>query len=170
MDGELADEDAGRVRYHLSKCIQCEMEYAELRESALLVTSHARALDPAPELWSRLQSRITEMPAPGASQGFFRFLSINRWTAALATLTASVVLAFGLWSYYQYRQSQDDLESALRDYVASRTVAEQIHRIQFRQVMRIPSGRETFGRHLFENPFADVRPVSYTNPFTPEDR
>lgn len=170
MDGELSDEEEKQVRLHLNKCLPCEMEFAELRDSALLVASNTRVLEPAPELWNKLQARITQMPAPGGTFGIFRFLVMNRWAAAIMTMAATAVLAFGLWSYLQYRQSQNDLEIALKEYVQSRTVTERLHHIQLRQAMRIPAVRRAFGSPLLENPFADVRPVSYTNPFRAEER
>jgi hypothetical protein len=170
MDGELGREDAQQIAQHMSACRSCAAEWAELRASAQIIATHARTLDPAPEMWNKLHARIVQMPAPGNSSGIFRFLVVNRWATALATLAATALLALGLWSYLQYRHSQNELEIALQEYVQSRNVVEHMSRLQLRQAMRIPALRGTLRSSLLTNPFADTRQVSYTNPFMAEER
>jgi hypothetical protein len=168
IDGELEGPNAEQLGLHLESCPPCKAEYKELRHAAGLVVAHTRQLEPSPELWNNLRARVAEMPAPGGSPSFFRFLVVNRWAAATATLAATAVLALGLWGYLQHRQGDLDLEADLNRYVQTRMVSEQLHSIQLLESQNAPA--EITGPVTLENPFGETRQVSFTNPFRSEDR
>jgi anti-sigma factor RsiW len=170
MDGELEGAVAEEMRIHLAKCPPCHEEYRDLRDSTALVVAHARELEPVPEIWNNLRNRIAEMPPPSSSFGFFQFLVVNRWAAAVTTLAATIVLTIGMWSYIQYQQSRSELESSLNGYVRIRAVAERLHSKQLTEAENAPLNMHYFGPKNMENPFAEIRPVSFTNPFRSEDR
>ncbi|MGA2261721.1 MAG: zf-HC2 domain-containing protein [Acidobacteriota bacterium] len=170
IDGELVDPDAEQMRRHLEKCPPCNTEFQDLRDSATFVVLHAQALEPVPEIWNNLRSRIVEMPAPTGSFGFFRLLVVNRWATAAATLAATVVLALGLWGYMRYQQSQSEIESYMNDYVQRRNISEQLHTLQLMEALKKSSDAEATGLGSMENPFAEIRPVSYSNPFRAEQK
>jgi anti-sigma factor RsiW len=170
LDGELAEADAEQMKVHLNKCDSCSYECDELRESKTLVATHAAEILPAPEIWNNLRARIQEMPPPVGSSGFFRFLVVNRWATAVATLAATVLLAIGMWGYMQYRQTQSDLESYMNDYIEMRNIAERLHSLRMADSAGRPASMETRLPGAPENPFADIRPVSFNNPFRVEER
>jgi negative regulator of sigma E activity len=170
LDGELPDSVAERMRRHLEECRPCQAEYKNLRDSASLIELHAKQIEPAPEIWNNLRARIEEMPAPTGSFGFFRFLVINRWAAATVTLAAMVLLAFGLWGYIQYQQSERELESYMSEYIEMRTIMERLHSLQMMEAQGNPSVIEAIGSSQTENPFANIRPVSFDTPFRTEEK
>ncbi len=170
MDGELDGSTAREMRSHLDRCPPCRDEYRGLQDAAAFVTTHSGPIDPAPELWVNLRTRIAEMPPPAGKGGLFRFLVINRWAAAAATLAAVTVLAFGLWSYLQYQNSQDELEASFQMYFHTRVVAERLHGRQLANTEKAPFAEALAGSGVRGNPFADIRPVSDVNPFNTEKR
>jgi hypothetical protein len=170
LDGELAESETVEMKVHLDKCDSCSYECDELRESKTLVATHAPELLPAPEIWNNLRARIAEMPPPSGSTGFFRFLVVNRWATAVTTLAATLLLALGMWGYLQYRQTQSDLESYMSDYIETRTIAERLHSLQMAESAGKPASIETLVPSAPENPFAEIRPVSFSNPFRVEER
>jgi anti-sigma factor (TIGR02949 family) len=170
IDGELSTSDVEQMNRHLEKCPPCLAEYRDLKSSTTLVVSHAWELEPSPEIWNNLRSRIAEMPAPASPFGFFQFLVINRWAAALSTMAAIAVLFVGTWGYMQYQQSKSDLEASMQEYIQTRSVAERIHGQLLQAAESAPVSLEYVGPTNMENPFAEIRPVSFTNPFKAEDR
>ncbi len=170
MDGELEGSVAEEMRIHLAKCPPCHEEYRDLVDSTALVVAHARELDPVPEIWNNLRQRIAEMPPPSGSFGLFRFLTVNRWATAVATLAATILLAFGMWTYMQYQQSRSDLEASLDGYVRIRTVAERFHSRQMAKARNVTLNLDYFGPTDLKNPVAETQPVSFTNPFKSEER
>ncbi len=167
LDGELADSLVERMKRHLEECEACHAEFRDLRESSDFIVRNARALEPVPEIWNNLRSRIAEMPPPGGSFGFFRFLVLNRWKAAVATIAATVVLAVGLWGYLQYQQSQRELASYMSEYIQKRAIQESMHDLRSNGATGNPS---SVLQGYPDNPFVNVRPVSFDNPFRSEDR
>jgi hypothetical protein len=170
MDGELNDSTAEQMSIHLDRCPPCRDEYRDLKDSATFVVAHSDQIDLTPELWNNLRVRIAEMPPPSGAGGIFRFLVVNRWTAALATLAATVVLAVGVWSYVQYQNSQSELEASFQMFFRTRTVAERLHGRQLVDAEKAPFNEEFVVPKGLDNPFADVRPVSLVNPFRSENR
>jgi hypothetical protein len=170
IDGELAESVAEQMRHHLEKCPPCRAEFVDLKDSATFVVAHAQVLEPVPEIWNNLRSRIAEMPAPNGSFGFFRLLVVNRWAAAAATLAATIVLSLGLWGYMQYQQSQSEIEAYMSNYVQRRNISEQLHTLQLIEAEHGQSAVETTGLGTMENPFAQMRPISFNNPFRSEER
>ena len=170
MDGELDNSTAEQMSIHLDRCPPCSEEYRGLQDSAAFVTAHSGKLDPDPELWNNLRVRIAEMPPPNGRGGIFRFLVVNRWAAAMATLAATAVLAAGLWSYMQHQNSQSELEASFQQYLQTRQVVERIHSRQFMEAEKAPYGERSIVPAGLANPFADIRPVSLVNPFLSETR
>jgi hypothetical protein len=170
LDGELPVNVAERMRQHLEECPPCHAELRDLKDAAVFVEAHVREVEPVPELWNNLRSRIADMPAPAGNSGFFHFMIMNRWAAAVATLAATVVLAFGLWGYMQYQASEKEFESYMSEYLLMRTVAERLHSVQLRQAKHIVADGRMAGLRPAENPFVELRPASLTNPFMSEER
>lgn len=170
MDGELQGAAAEEMRGHLAKCPPCHEEYRDLRDSTALVVAHAGELEPAPEMWNNLRARIAEMPPPSGSFGLFRFLVVNRWAAAVTMIAATVVLAIGMWTYTQHVQSRGELEASLNRYVHTRAAEERIHSRWLAEAEKAPTKVDYFGPGDMGNPFAEMRRVSFTNPFVAEDR
>jgi anti-sigma factor RsiW len=170
IDGELAGPAAEQVRRHLEKCPPCDDDYRGFKDAAVFMERQARELEPSPEIWNQLRARISEMPAPANSSGYFGFLAVNRWAGAAVTLAATVVLALGLWGYRQYQESQAQIESYVNEYIVTRSVAERIHAVQLRQVRKVHAGSDSAIPKVLENPFTEIRPVSLTNPFQTEER
>jgi hypothetical protein len=170
LDGELDGSTAEKMSVHLDRCPPCRDEYRGLQDSAAFVAAHSGQIDPAPELWNNLRVRIAEMPPPSSTGGIFRFLVVNRWAAALATLAATAVLAVGLWSYVQYQTSQSELKGSFQLYFQTRKVAERLHHRQLVDAEKEAFQEEFAGPKILENPFADIRPVSLVNPFRSEQR
>jgi hypothetical protein len=171
LDGEIAGLQRDEMESHLEKCPPCRQECEDLRGTATLISNYAADLDPAPQIWNNLRVRIMEMPAPVTPPGFFRFLVLNRWATATATMAATVLLALGLWGYMEYRQSQDDLAIYMDDYIQMRNLTERLHSLQVVQSSSSAGfATEALGPEVPENPFAEIRPVSMTNPFRAEER
>ncbi len=170
MDGELEGAVAEDMRDHLTKCLPCQAEYQDLKDSTAMVVEHAGELEPVPEIWNNLRNRIAEMPPPSRSLSPFRFLVVNRWAAAVTTVAATIALALGTWTYVQYQQSQSDLESSLSGYVRIRTITERYHGRQLTDANKSSINMNYFGPNEMRNPFAEIRPVSLTNPFKSEER
>jgi hypothetical protein len=171
IDGEIAGSAAERMKQHLENCSPCRDEFKELKDSAALVESHSGALELDPEIWNNLRARIAEMPAPGDSSGLFRFLVVNRWTTAAATLAATVILSLGLWIYVQYQASEREFQLFVKEYIQTRSAAEQVHSLQLLEAAeKNPFNLEGTGLITTENPFADPRTPEITNPFRSEER
>lgn len=170
MDGELEGTVAEDMRIHLAKCPPCHEEYRDLRDSTALVVAHVGELEPVPEIWNNLRNRIAQMPPPSSSFGLFRFLVVNRWAAAVTLMAATVVLAVGMWGYLQNQQSRSELEASLNEYVQTRAAAERLHSRQLAEAEKAPLKMDYFGPEDMKNPFAEMRTVSFTNPFRSEDR
>jgi hypothetical protein len=170
IDGELSSSSAEKIREHLEKCPPCHEELQALREAAAFVESHAREVEPVPEIWNNLRARIAEMPAPAGPPGFFQFLVVNRWAAAAATLASTAILALGLWGYMERQASQRAFESYMNDYLLMRTVTERLHAVQIRQTKHMMAEGGVARLMLSENPFVEGRSFSLANPFISEER
>ncbi len=165
IDGELSEGAAAQMQEHLAKCPPCRDQHDDLVNSVTFVTEHTGVLEPVPEIWNNLRARIAEMPPPSESGGLSRFLAMNRWPAMIATLAATLLLALGLWGYLRYEQSQRDLESYMNEYIQMRTAQEELH------LRRISQSQDESGvGMIMENPFADIRPAVFTNPFRGGDK
>lgn len=170
MDGELAESAAQQLKQHLEHCELCRAEYEELRDTATFVSEHAADLEPVPEIWNNLRSRIAELPAPAGSFGVFRFLAMNRWAGMLSTVAATAVLALGLWGYERYEQSRSELESYMNEYIQMRAAQERQYELQMIQERDDALQGAPEAERAIDNPFADTRPVALTNPFHAEAR
>lgn len=167
LDEELTDPESDEIRQHLDGCPPCREEHQDLKASMSLIAVNTRQIDPAPQIWHLVRARLVEMPPPTASSIFFRFLVVNRWATALGTMAVTVMLAGGVWGYMEYRHSQIQLESYMNDYIQMRNITEKLHNLQEAE----PAAQiETAVPIFSENPFAEIRPVSFTNPFRAEER
>ncbi len=165
IDGELAESAAAHMREHLLRCPPCQEQYDDLVKSVSFVVDHTDVLEPVPEIWNNLRARIAEMPPPAESGVMSRFLTMTRWPAMIATLAATLILAVGMWGYYQHEQSQRELESYMNEYIQMRTAQENLN------IQRINQTQDEAGAGLIlENPFADIRPAVFTNPFRGGDK
>jgi len=170
IDGELVGGSAEQMKLHLDKCPPCRAEMRELQNSAAFVEMNSRELEPIPEIWNNLRSRIAEMPTPEGSHGFFRFLVMNRWTAAAATLAATAVLALGLWGYLQGQKSSAEFEAYMNDYIQTRMTDEAIHSTKIAEAERNPWRADLAESAFPRNPFAQDRPAAIENLFQTEER
>jgi hypothetical protein len=171
LDNELTGRDREKIESHLAKCPPCQAECEELKGCMNLVGDNVAELSPSPEMWDTLRVRIAEIPAPLSPPGFFRFLVLNRWATAAATMAATVLLALALWGYMEYRQSQEDFNTYMSEYIQMRNITERLHSMQMQDSnFRNASMVETSEPNAPENPFAEIRPVNMTNPFRAEER
>jgi len=170
LDGELSGAAAERVRRHLEECPPCQDELQALQGAAAFVESHARKVEPVPEIWNNLRARIAAMPPPAGRPGFFQFLVVNRWAAMAATLASTAVLALGLWGYLAHQASQKAIESYMNDYILMRSVTDRLYAVEMRQWRHLRSEEGVPWTPVSENPFVDQRPVSLANPFVSEER
>lgn len=168
LDGELADSARDDLERHLGECEPCKEEYLDLKRSSELVESKLPVLEPAPEIWNGLRTRIISMPTASDSPGgFFSFITMNRWITAAATLAATVALALALWGYVQYQNSRQELERYMSEYIQARDMQERMLQIQDAGA----GGVDNAGYARFpENPFAVTKPASFTNPFRSEGK
>ena len=170
IDGELGGAGAEQMKLHLDKCPPCRAEFQELQGSAAFVEVNSRTLEPVPEIWNNLRSRIAEMPTSAGSHGFFRFLVMNRWAPATATLAATAVLALGLWGYLQSQASRAEFEAYMSEYIQTRMADEAVHSNQVAEAERNPWKADLIDAAFRENPFAQGRPAAIENPFQTEER
>jgi anti-sigma factor RsiW len=150
LDGELDAADLERVQSHLAACLSCSEELTGLRETTGFVESHCRNLEPRPESWRLIRSRIGEAQAPSASLGslFSRF----RWATAFTVIAA--IFAFG---YVQYQQVQKkNLDRYISQYIEER-------KSQITRQLTVESPYEG-------NPFMEARATVIENPFLSEGR
>lgn len=170
IDGELAESAAQQIRDHLRECGPCREQHKEIVNSEAFVVEHAVQLEPVPEIWNNLRARIAELPPPTESGGFSRFLALNRWPAMFATIAATLVLAFGLWGYYQHQQSARGLEAYMNEYIQTRTAQENQRNQQMVQTQDTAGQDEASSELILGNPFAEIRPAVFVNPFRGEDK
>ncbi len=170
IDGELGVDAAEKMKVHLEKCRPCHDEFLGLRDATAFVETNAPELEPVPEIWNNLRSRIAEMPPPGKASGFFHILTWNGWITVAATVAASAVLAIGLWGYWQHLEAERTLLSYMNDYIEKRAITERFHRLQLTQLRRNGYSFGLLGPGTIENPFSAERPASIENPFRMEER
>ena len=156
LDGELSDDEAEQVRIHLETCKSCAQELRSLMEAALLVESHLPQLEPCSKTWNLVQAQIPTHTKPY----FFRLCVPSGWRAVTATSIVILALVFGLWGYIQHEKTQRDLEEYMSQYIRAREAQEQMQYLDQTDYEYNPYA---------ENPFAEVRSVSFSNPFRSED-
>ena len=170
IDGELDESAAEKMRAHLQKCRPCHDEFMDLKSSTTFIEANMPELEPIPELWNNLRSRIAEMPAPGKASGITRFLGLNGWITVAATAAASIILAFGFWGYTQHRASERELASYMNKYIEMRAMTERFHRLQLSRLRHNGYSFGLLGPGKLDNPFSVERPASVDNPFRLEGR
>jgi anti-sigma factor RsiW len=168
MDGELAPSRSRELTSHLGQCRSCREELRALQASAEIVEPHINDLEPAPEMWNNLHSRIAVMPAPAAFGGFFGTWLSSRWLKAAVGAAAAVVLAVGMWGTMNYLSYQREVRQYMSDYIRERELEEEALRV--REVNAPAEGTRVGTPQAMEpaNPFGVIRTVSFDNPFKTE--
>ncbi len=166
LDGELSAGIATEVESHLAGCTACAGELESLTESALLVESHATAVEVSPEIWRNVKARISQLPAPAES--WFEMIFGRRWLAAV--VTTALVLTMGTWGYIRYQDSERALARYMSEYIRERDQQEQVYRARMER-----GGQDLFQSaqehpETADNPFVVVHYSPNENPFRSEGR
>lgn len=161
MDGELNAEEESCIKNHLSECSYCRQEFASLN-MAREWTARLNTLEPSPQMWSAIRSRIEPAPLkpiPLLSR-LAEFLS-RRWMPVTATAVLASMLLLGTFTLPENRR-EAELQEMFNLYM------EQREKVTVRTVTFSPasSGVDSHGRGI--NPF--IEPISHRNdnPFSRE--
>ncbi len=123
--GELAEGQTAALRAHLAACAACTQAWAALeREQEVFAQYYEQtALEPAPETWRAIQTRIrVEAPAPVVANGSEHagwFSSVLAWLAGAALVRQAafaatlIVLSVAATTYYFKAQQHKDKLVAL---------------------------------------------------------
>ena len=169
LDRELSDARMIEVKSHLEICDCCRKEYRSLELSARFIETHAREMQPAPEIWKRVRSKISSMEAPAPAPGLLQFLVASPWWSGAATIAAMAVCAFGIWSYTQNQAAKRDLIQYMTRYVQVREAEEQTHRTE--AAVTPGADPDSFIRAKYsDNPFVTMDSTPDKNPFRSEDQ
>ena len=157
IDGELPDSVADRLRLHLNSCASCATELRGLQEAAVFVDSHLLELNPRPELWTSVRSRIAVIEVSPRSTGFLELLLANRWLTATAALAATLLLTLGALEY-QRRRSDEAFQQYMTEQIEIRKLQDERPQPDFHFSDPTSQGRD--------NPFLVVsEETSFGNPF-----
>jgi hypothetical protein len=159
LDGELSPTESAGVRSHLESCAACAGELGSMQEAADFIGSHVRELEPGSASWTRIRSRISDEN----SRSPLRFLALNRWRFALATMMFLAAIAL---SYFWHQQVQQrDLNEYISQYVKAREAGKHF-------LLLIGKARPGIDTENFsaDNPFIEVKATMDINPFRSEDR
>ncbi len=170
LDGELNPADFRIMEDHVGGCPACRGELESLRKASQLVESHIEEIEPRPEIWNGLLTRISDTPTPDRSLGFFRFFLTHRWSAATAALAACVVMAGGAWGIWNYRQSERTLRQYMENYVQIRTQQEEDRRASPDTYSGEAAISVEVHSEYTDNPFVDFDPQEVDNPFRSEEQ
>jgi anti-sigma factor RsiW len=106
FDGELLPDEARALNDHLRQCATCAAEGLSRVQQKRAVQAAAQRFTPDPAFRARIQKKIAS-PKP--------ILWRRRWFPALATVTASVLIAGFLIAFQHNRRSDQQLFSELVD-------------------------------------------------------
>ncbi len=160
QDGELGGRAAKRMQSHLAVCQECAEELRSLSEAANLIDAHIHKLELRPESWNAVKAKISTYQDATSP---WQHLMMGRWRIAAAAFAIMVALILG---YTQYRQIQRrNLERYIAQYIEEREA------YRHAQPVSTDLGTDSYVRNPYiQNPFLEVRPVSFANPFRTEDR
>lgn len=170
LDGELNAAESRALEEHVRLCPACRDELESLRKACQLVESHVEEIEPRPEIWNGLMTRISATPAHDRSPGFLQFFDSHRWSAVTAALAFCIVAAGGIWGISNYRQSERALKVYMEEYVQLRAQQE--------EELRAFPANESAGAAISvevhseyaDNPFVDFDPQEINNPFRSEEQ
>lgn len=101
VDGELRPEEVREVNAHLPGCAECRDELAQLRRLKHLL-QHVPEVDPAPEVWERLRTRLAGEGRPAivadlleAIRAAFRRPAVAAAAAMLVVILVALPLVKG---------------------------------------------------------------------------
>lgn len=165
LDGELSEARTREIDSHVRACAPCAAELDALKHSAMFLDS-VDVKELRPELWQNIEARISKMDPPVTNPGLFGLMEVHRWLTAGAVATMAAVV-FGVWGYVRYEQSQKQLERYMNTYIQEREAQRPI------SFPDMPSGQNpeftpASMREGDRNPFVEVQPIFYSNPFSAE--
>jgi len=168
LDGELNRARFREIEGHLEGCLPCLEELESLKRSGRLVESHLPELEPKPEIWNNLTAKIAAAQETKRRGGLLSFCAAHRWKAAAAAIAASVVLATGLWGFWNHQQSEKALRQYMSEYIQKRD--SHIHATRARASDARGETRTADSDHAeySDNPFVEVRAEPFDNPFRSE--
>ncbi len=168
IDGEVSDSTALDIKAHLEACEICREERRTLELSARFVEDHMREIQIRPEVWGRVQARLSAMEAPASTPGLFHWLTANPWWSTAAASIATAALALGLWGYVRHEAAQKDLVRYMTQYIEARDKEEASHR----SPAALHGGSTVDGGAAqgvrADNPFVNVNWTGDMNPFRAE--
>jgi hypothetical protein len=167
LDGELARTRVEQIRIHTERCSGCAAELHELELSYRFIEGHTRQMDARGKIWGHVRARISQQ-MPAARPGLLQFLLANRLLTAAAMTAVVAVLSVGIWSFMQYRETEQQLEQYMGEYIRIREMQEQAHR--FPAVNLTRPRRDFMYLNQEDNPFMTIRATSSDNPFRTEGR
>ncbi len=170
LDGELDGTRSNQIKTHIQACPACLGELQGLERSLRLVESNIEEIEPKPEIWDGLVSRIAAQQAQHRPVGFFQLLVSHRWTAATATLAASIVLAAGGWGLWNHHQAEQAVRRYMDEYVQLRAHQEEIRLAATADAgAAVESAVEAHAEYA-DNPFVDIEAPEIENPFRSEEQ
>jgi len=168
LDGELERTRFREVEGHLEGCLPCLEQLESLRQSGRLVEGNLSELEPRPEMWNKLVSRISASQAGTTRAGLLRLFAVRPWLTAFVGVAAAFVLGVGLWGLWNYRQSEQLLQQYMSSYIQERDLVEQTAHAVAPNTS--PDFRTADAQHLeyLDNPFVEVSEEEFQNPFHSE--
>ncbi len=134
-DDNLDAASAPSVRAHLAECPRCARIYAEQRELSDWLRAASPDVDPAPEIWARIESRL---PVPRASlweqlgSGLAAAVRFPEFRYAAAGLVMLAILSGGFMERIQeaqpvprvYAKAENPFLAALKQETFSSSLAQ----------------------------------------------
>jgi anti-sigma factor RsiW len=167
LDGELPKDLALQVEAHLKICPGCAAELRSLRDAKTVIAANVQEIELPPEIWYNVRARIGDRPASLRGAGWLELLFGRRW---LVAATAAIALTVGIWGYYRYLSTQQELHQYMTQYISERDRQEQA-------ILSRPDPAaldEAYGVagsiETARNPFSVVNFSPEENPFRSEDR
>lgn len=170
IDGELSPGAVATFRDHVGSCRGCAEALKGLEDASRTVIGNLRTIEPGPQVWLRIQSRIASLPAPRERSGFWGLLFAPRLGLAAAASVLILALVSGTVTVVLHRRSEAELQEYMDRYIQARYAASQSDAVE--EAAWWPSvhtATRTGGEP--ENPFLDVdysRPI--VNPFEAEGK
>jgi len=169
MDRELDPVRLREMEAHLAGCPACRTELESLERAIRLVESHVDEIEPDPEIWNGLMTRISAEPPGHRAGGLLQLFVGRRWTAATATLAVSLVIAAGGWGIWSHRQSEKAFQQYMDSYVQLRAHQEQDRSAALKSA-RTDAGTAVDHSEYSDNPFVEFDSQETDNPFRSEEQ
>lgn len=168
LDGELNRTRFQEVEGHLEGCLPCLEELESLKRSVRLVESNLPELDPKPELWNHLTARIAAARKAEGRSGWLSFFQAHQGLTAAWAVAASIVLAMGIWGFWNHQQSERALRQYMSQYIQQRD--SHVHSTRARASKPVSETQTADADHVesADNPFVEVNAEPFDNPFRSE--